>query len=315
MDSQAEAGQPKRRSLLARLGIVALNLYQPGLGLIRLGRLRAGLAFLFGPAIVLLVLAAIAAIAPTATFHGVVVLVVLLIPAAIAFYLMPVILGWRWSRSIDAAPWWSRWYGLVTIWLIAYFASLLVVLLFHHKLYKPYYIPAEGMMPTLVQWDRILVDMSDRIPRRGEVIVFRTPDGDDYIKRVAALGGDTIEMRDGVPVINGMKVDQRPAGAMRIASELGGIARRLSEQLPGEQGRHDVLDFGDSDFDNTAPVKVPAGSFFVLGDNRDRSADSRVPLEMAGAGIPPVSAVRGRVLFITYSTKDWFSRSGTRINP
>ncbi len=114
-----------------------------------------------------------------------------------------------------------RWYGLVTIWLIAYFSTILVVLLLHHKLYKPYYIPADGMMPTLVKNDRVLVDTSDRTARRGDVIVFRGPGGADYTKRVAAVGGDSIAMRNGVPIINGVAVDQRAAGTVPVSSAYG----------------------------------------------------------------------------------------------
>ncbi len=61
-------------------------------------------------------------------------------------------------------------------------------------------------------------------------------------------------------------------------------------------------------------MPVPVGSIFVLGDNRDRSADSRVPPALDGMGIVPLTAVRGRVLFITYSLADW-SRGGIKINP
>src|SRR5262249_33382857 len=109
-------------------------------------------------------------------------------------------------------------------------------------------------------------------------------------------------------------VDQRPAGTVPASSPFGpGPARRLSEHLPGEQGRHYVLDQGDSPVDNTPTVQVPLGSIFVLGDNRDLSADSRVPPEMNGSGLVPLAAVRGRPLFITYGP-EW-SRSGIRINP
>jgi signal peptidase I len=180
--------------------------------------------------------------------------------------------------------------------------------------HKAYYIPSEAMMPTLMKWDRIIVDMADRTPRRGEVIIFRAPGGADYIKRVAALGGDTVEMRDGVPVINGMAADQRPAGTMKLESPFGpAVARRLSERLPGENGRHFILDDGTTEVDTMAAATVPVGSIFMLGDNRDHSADSRVPIEDEGVGFVPLLAVRGRVLFIHYSPDH--SRIGTRINP
>jgi signal peptidase I len=317
MEQSTEADVPatEPRSVAARIGILALNLVAPGLGLIRLGRLRAGLGYAFGPLAALLILAVIAAVAPPVTFPVYVVVMPLMILIAILVLVIPIVLSWRWSSFIETKRWWSRWYGLVAIWLLATVASQLLVEAYHRRLYKPYYIPSEAMMPGLVKNDRLLADMSDRRPRRGEVIIFRAPGGSDYIKRVAAIGGDNIEMRAGVPIINGVAVDERPAGTMQMESPHFGppVARRLSEQLPGEQGRHYILDDQISEYDNTPVVKVPIGSVFVLGDNRDHSADSRVPIEADGVGFVPLAAVRGRPLFITLGAE--LARSGTRINP
>jgi signal peptidase I len=317
MEQTAEAGTAthEARSIPARLGIIALNLLTPGLGLMRLGRLRAGLGFILGTHATLLLLVGIAAIAPTATFPIFIAVFALLILASMALYVTVMVLSWRRSSFIGNKPWWSRWYALIAIWLVANVATQLLSATYHH-FYKPYYIPSEGMMPTLLKNDRILADMRSRTPRRGEVIIFRAPTGGDYVKRVAAIGGDSIAMRAGIPIINGVAAEQRSNGTTRYAGSLGmQSANRLIEHLPGEQGRHAILDIEETEFDNMPPVHVPIGSVFVLGDNRDRSADSRVPLDAYGVGFVPLTAVRGRPLFITYSTADWFSRSGTRINP
>ncbi|HEX4738497.1 MAG TPA: signal peptidase I [Allosphingosinicella sp.] len=171
-----------------------------------------------------------------------------------------------------------------------------------------------------------------RMPERGDVVIL-TPPGEtsDYIKRVIGLPGDTVAVRDGQLILNGrpVKRERRPEtmipidanlpcndnfGQDRVAGPDGKLYCRLQvyrETLPS--GRYyDTIDEGPSPEDNYATVTVPADHVFLMGDNRDNSADSRVALAEQGLGGPvPWENIGGRAEFITFS----YDGSSTWLNP
>jgi signal peptidase I len=302
------------RSLGARIGIAALNLLTPGLGLLRLGRLRPGLAFaLSGVAIT--GLAALASMGlPTLTSEVCFAIFVLALPVGLSLLLAPMIMGWRPSRTKGwSMPWWSKWYSLTALVLIMQVATSFGLKIVH-GFYRPFYIPSEAMRPTLEVGDRLVADMRDRaMPKRGDVIAFRVGSS-IYIKRIVGLPGDRVEMRDGIPFVNGHSASQRQV-ANRTIHELGEmyVAGILVERLPGVEGEHRILDMGESRADEMAPVRVPAGHLFVLGDNRDRSADSRISREEGGFEMLPVADIAGRPLFKTWTTDGGVHWLGTPI--
>lgn len=163
--------------------------------------------------------------------------------------------------------------------------------------FRIFYMPAESMAPTLLVNDRLLASMGRPAElRRGDIVLLDVG-GSLYIQRVAALPGDRIEMIDGIVFINGRAVAQRLVRRERVAGPLGEVdARRLAEQFPGEAAPHEIYDDSDTIFDDMAQQRVAEGHVFVLGDNRDHSADSRVPREEMGVEQLPVGDIRGRAV-------------------
>jgi signal peptidase I len=154
-------------------------------------------------------------------------------------------------------------------------------------------VPSGSMKPTIVEGDRVLVNklaydlkvpfttwhiVEWSHPERGDVVVFYSPyDGTRLIKRVVGLPGDVVEMRDNQLILNGRPVDYLPLDD-RVPGQLPGDEREqgrfASEQLPSHP--HAVMAFPNvlakRSFD---PVQVPENHYFMMGDNRDNSLDSR----------------------------------------
>lgn len=163
-----------------------------------------------------------------------------------------------------------------------------------------------------------------KMPERGDTVIVTPPgQSDDYIKRVIGLPGDTIEVRGGRLVINGKPVksvqrppilvpvdDNVPCGiefsGFQVMQPDGKLYCRLPivrETLPNGV-TYDTIDLGQSPGDDYGPVKVPANHLFLMGDNRDRSADSRFslgPPENGLGGPVPWENIGGRAEFITFS--------------
>jgi len=207
--------------------------------------------------------------------------------------------------------------------------------------------------PT-ASWGITLPPFSGRllgsIPERGDVVIV-TPPGtsNDYIKRVIGLPGDRLEVRGGVVFLNGRAVKRGPVQQRLLAvdanspcdpAEYPGARETLpdgravcrlpivAETLPN--GRtYPTVELGWSPGDDYGPVTIPAHHVFLMGDNRDRSADSRFPLEAQGLGGPvPWENIGGRAEFITFSLDGdatlnpltWLSslrsgRAGTSLHP
>jgi len=189
--------------------------------------------------------------------------------------------------------------------------------------YQTFWIPYAPMKPTLLVGDYLIVDrLGDRVPERGDVVVFRHPViGRDFIKRVIGLPGDKLQMKGGVLWMNGAAVELVPDGVFSEVFERQGTAEVFPscangmvavgapcekiayiETLPNGRS-HQVLDImPDGTLDTTRVFTVPDGHFFVLGDNRDNSLDSRVSQRAGGIGMVPLENIFGRARWILFSS-------------
>jgi signal peptidase I len=212
--------------------------------------------------------------------------------------------------------------------------ALLIALVIRTFLFQPFTIPSGSMKATLLVGDYLFVSkfsygyshysiplsppiFSGRIfghePERGDIVVFRLPKDDttDYIKRVIGLPGDRIQMKDGLLYINDKPVQRERLsdfiGEDPCGSDATARVKRWKETLPNGVS-YETLDCVDNGFyDNTNVYTVPPGDFFMMGDNRDNSTDSRV---LSAVGYVPFENIVGRAQMIFFSIAEgenvWF---------
>ena len=210
--------------------------------------------------------------------------------------------------------------------------ALLIALVIRTFLFQPFNIPSGSMQATLLIGDFLFVSkysygyskyslplslplFSGRIPGsftpdRGDVVVFRLPreDSTDYIKRVIGLPGDTVRVTDGQIILNGKPVERQPASEWYDEDHDAKI-KRWRETLPNGV-TYETLDLSDQgQLDNwprqkDAVYTVPPGSYFMMGDNRDNSTDSRVPPELGGVGPVPFENIVGKAQVIFFSVTE-----------
>ncbi len=205
----------------------------------------------------------------------------------------------------------------VQIWLSAHHRQLitigvwgfwiLIAVTVRVFLFQPFSIPSGSMLPTLLVGDHLFVSkyaygysrysfpfqsgpVSGRLfardPQRGDVVVFRLPsdDSQDYIKRVIGLPGDRVQVQNGELLINDKRIQRRF------------VADYVWREFLPDKAAHEILDLVSGSLGDNSPLfLVPRGHIFVLGDNRDNSADSRF------IGFVPMNNIIGRAEIIYFS--------------
>ena len=220
-------------------------------------------------------------------------------------------------QAEKVAPWKIVVYAVLA--LTVTIGALSLPFLIRAYLYQPFNIPAGSMIPTLLVGDHFFVakyayaGIWGTGPARGDVVAFLTPrdNATAYIKRVAGLPGDRIQIKQGMLHVNGIPVvrEQMPdfVGEDPCGSAGAAKTRRWRETL-AEGVSYETLDCVDNGFyDNTNVYTVPAGRIFVLGDNRDNSIDSR---SLSAIGYVPLENVIGRAGLIFFS-RDAGDRGGS----
>jgi len=204
--------------------------------------------------------------------------------------------------------------------------ALLIAFVLRVLLFQPFTIPSASMEPNLYEGDYIVVSkwsygyskfssglpvnlpvgegrLFGRAPERGDVVVFKLPRDDrtDYIKRVIGLPGDTVQMIAGALHVNGQAVENVVVRRTEVVDMFGPrTAIQSRETLPNGRS-FAVQDFGPGgDLDDTPVYSIPAGHYFMMGDNRDNSIDSRVE-RSSGVGLVPEQNLVGKAQIIMFS--------------
>ena len=196
-----------------------------------------------------------------------------------------------------------------------------IALGFRSFLFEPFNIPSGSMVPTLLVGDYLFVSkysygysrysfplgivpfggrIAEDAPERGDVVVFRQPTdvSISFIKRVVGLPGDRIQVKDGILHINGEQVKRTYMGNTKARNAASVIDFKVYEELLPNGAKHYIQERSDNDsFDNTVEFTVLEDHYFMMGDNRDNSRDSRT----SSVGMVPAENLIGKAQILFYS--------------
>jgi signal peptidase I len=243
---------------------------------------------------------------------------------AMAIFSAAIVLIFR--KSSRPKSWHSHWYFAL---LLGFLIPSVIALAIRSFLKQPFSSPSDSMAPTLVVGDYFFVSKSaygyskysfpysaidfegrkfSKFPERGDVVVFRGESA-DFVKRIVGLPGEKVQMTNGAVLIDGQAAKQQEN--VEASSEFGVEgAKVIRETLPNGVS-YDTLDLeAGSMLDNTEEFLVPEGSYFVLGDNRDNSMDSRLKL-----GFVPLENLIGRAERIFWNSEGSFYTDRQVVRP
>jgi len=310
--SEVTADRKKRRKPLTA---IVLSLIMPGLGHIYCGRIVKGIILAFLSSILIPVTFATLSVSHLTVRIAVIITALF---ASLVVWLIAIIDSWYTARhTTDSYTLkdYNRWYVYVLLVLMSTGSSTEIALNVRTNYMEAFFVPVASNYPTIVPGDRFLANKlayktSD--PKRGDLIVFINPENrrQNYIKRLIAVAGDTIEIRDNQVYVNDQKLERQklPQSVLDnikikiqgeplegdVFYEINGDAKYkiFLTQPPHDQASHDF-----------AKITVPAHHCFVLGDNRNLTRDSR------HVGPIPLATIKGRADYLYWPAKDW-SRFG-----
>lgn len=294
---------------------VVLSWIMAGLGHIYCGRFVKGLIFTFLVCIFIPVFFGTLSVGPSSVR---IIVIILSFTISVLIWLIAVIDSWHTAKHTSASYTlkdYNRWYVYVLLVLMGTGGSTQIAFNIRTTLLEAFRVPAASVYPTIIPNDRILANKlayKNKDPERGDLIVFLNPEDrrQNYIKRVIAVAGDTVEMKDGQLFINDKQLQRQKV----VQSELDGIRIEVGgEPLEGDvfeetngDARYKIFlagpphDQGAADFEK---MTVPGHHCFVLGDNRNLSYDSR------NFGPVPLATVKGKADYLYWPAKEW-SRFG-----
>lgn len=305
----------RRRPLIA----IVLSLIMPGLGHIYCGRIVRGIVLAFLSCMFIPLFFGVLSVSHSSVRISVVIISLL---ASLIVWLIAIIDSWNTARHTTGSyvlKDYNRWYVYVILILMATGSSIPIAFHVRARLMEAFRVPTAANYPTIVPGDRFLANKlayQSRDPRRGDLVVFINPENRriNYIKRVVAIAGDTVEIKDNELYINDHKLHRRQLAdstldKIRIAIRGKSLKGDVYEETNGDAKYKIFLaqtpsQTASRDF---AQITVPPHHCFVLGDNRGNSHDSR------HFGPIPLATIIGRADYIYWPAKDC-SRFG-RLGP
>lgn len=305
--AEVEVGKIRRKPLTA----IVLSLIMPGLGHIYCGRIVKGIILAFLSSIFIPVIFGALSVSHSSVRIAVIITALF---ASIVIWLIAVIDSWYTAKHTTDSyilKDYNKWYVYIILILMSTGNSTQIAFNVRSTLVEAFRVPVASNYPTIVPGDRILANKlayKNSDPQRGDLIVFLNPENRriNFLKRVVAIAGDTVEIKDGLVYVNDEKLQRQKLAQSTLDN--------IRVKVKGEALEGDVFEETNGDVKykiflakpphnktsgDFAKITVPEHHSFVLGDNRNNSRDSR------HFGPVLLATIKGRADYLYWPAKDW----------